>query len=95
MIRTAYTRWHEMEQIFRNDKNKKKVINIIVKFIKSNKCPQLINSPCIITVCVCESMLAFHTIADSDKISYIWHLKNFCQTKKSLKLIGEFGKKGE
>ena len=40
-------------------------------------------------------MLAFHTIADSDKISYIWHLKNFCQTKKSLKLIGEFGKKGE
>ena len=38
-----------MEQIFRNDKNKKKVINIIVKFIKSNKCPQLINSPCIIT----------------------------------------------
>ena len=49
MIRTAYTRWHEMEQIFRNNKNKKKVINIIVKFMKTKKCPQLINSPCIVT----------------------------------------------
>ena len=38
-----------MEQIFGNAKNKEELINIIVKFIKSNKGWQLINSLFIVT----------------------------------------------
>ena len=33
-----------MERILKNAKNKKELINLIVKFIKSNKGQQLINS---------------------------------------------------
>ena len=36
-------------EFLRNIKNKEKLINIIVKFIKSNKSRQLINSPFIVT----------------------------------------------
>ena len=43
----AAMKWNEF---LRNAKNKEELINIIVKFIKSNKGRQLINSPFVVTV---------------------------------------------